>query len=100
MRTAFPFKHFAQPRTVVIDHFHVEAVRRAARDRLADTPHAEDAERAAVDILPGEEIETPPGPLTGAHEAFGFGHPPRGRHKQRKTEVGGGLGQHVGGIGG
>ena len=55
-------------RAVVIDHLHAEAVRAAARDRLADPAHAEDAERRAVHVAAGEQVDAPLRPLAAAQE--------------------------------
>jgi len=84
-----------QRRAVVIQHRHREAVRAAPRDRLADPAHAEDAERRAVDVAAGKQIDAPLRPFAAAQEPFALADPTRGGHQQREAEVGGRLGEHA-----
>ncbi len=88
-----------EPGAVVIDHLHAETERAAARDRLADAAHAEDAERGAMHVGAAEKIVRPALPLAAAQEMFALGDAPRRGEHQREAEVGGGFGQHVGGVG-
>ena len=82
-------------RTVVVQHLHAETMRAAAGDALADAAHAEDAQRAAMDVCAEHGLERPLLPLAFAQPALGFGDPARGRHQQGETEIGGGFGQDV-----
>ena len=63
------------------------------RDRLADPPEADDAERRAVDVRPEQQQRPPRLPAAGADVAIALGHAPGGGHQQRQGEVGGRLGQ-------
>lgn len=100
LRTDLGLGGLGQPRAVVVQHAHAEAVRAAAGDALADAAHAEDAQRAAVDIRTEHGLERPLAPLAIAQPALGFGDAARGGHQQREPEVGRGLGQHVRGVAG
>ena len=86
-------------RAVVIDHAHAETECPAPRDALADTAHAEDAERAAVDVGAGEHVEAPLLPFAAAQEMLALGDAAGRRHQQRKAEICRGFGQHVGRVG-
>jgi hypothetical protein len=72
---------------------------RAARERLADAPHPDHAERRPVDVAAEKAVVRPFAPVPGAQPVFGFGDPARGGHHQRPAEIGGGLVQHVRRVG-
>jgi hypothetical protein len=83
----------------VVEHRHAEAGR-APGDRPADPAQPEHPERLAVD-LPAEEELRPPDPRPRRpEEPVALGDPPGGGQQQRPGQVGGGLGDHVGGVGG
>src|SRR5512146_95206 len=67
---------------VVINYFHVET-RSAARDRLADAAHADDAERRMVHVDAQPLFEPPTRPLAGADITFDFGDAARRRQHER-----------------
>src|SRR5581483_365600 len=87
-----------EPRAVMVKHGHVESAR-APRDRLADAPHAEDAERRAMYVVPEELLQLPSLPLARAQPRFGFGQPPRRREDQCPGEIGGGVVEHARRVG-
>ncbi|KAG1247510.1 hypothetical protein G6F68_014168 [Rhizopus microsporus] len=89
-----------QLRAVVVEHLHAETECAAAGDALADAAHAENAERAAVDVGTEHGLERPLLPLAFTQPALGFGDAARGGHQQGETEVGRGLGEHVRGVAG
>mmetsp|Transcript_10626 Transcript_10626/g.43521 ORF Transcript_10626/g.43521 Transcript_10626/m.43521 type:complete len:307 (+) Transcript_10626:465-1385(+) len=88
-----------QARAVVIDDLHAKAETAAARDRLADAAHAEDAQRAAMHLGASEEVPGPARPAAVSQQPLALGHAPGRGHQQRKAEVGRGLGQHIGRVG-
>src|SRR5262245_37736634 len=85
-------------RAIVVEHTHVEAAR-AAGDRLADAPHAHDAEdasaRAQAEIVRHAEGLAP----SLAHDRAVLRKPAAGREDQQKGEVGSAIGQHSRGVG-
>jgi len=89
-----------QPRAVVVQHAHAEAVSTAAGDALADAAHAEDAQRAAVDVRTEHGLERPLAPVAIPQPALGFGDATRGGHQQREAEIGRGFGQDIRGVAG
>ena len=74
-------------------------MRPALGNALPDAAHADDAQRAAVDVAARKHVVAPGGPLAGAQEMFALGQAAGRGHEQRKAEVGRGFGQHVGGVG-
>ena len=87
-----------EARAVVIDHLHPEAERAALRDALPDPAHAEHAERRAVDIAAGEEVDGPLGPIAAAQVMLALGDAPRRREQKREAEVGGRLVEDAGRV--
>ena len=59
----------SEPGSVVIDDRHPESTC-PARDGAPDTPHAENAERAAADVGTGKHVECPALPFTLSQPAF------------------------------
>ncbi len=65
----------------------------AARHRLADAAHADDAQALPVDAV-AEHAHRPPAlPLVGANETLALRDPARGREDQRHGHVGRILGE-------
>src|SRR5882672_2148848 len=87
-----------KPAAVVVQHPHREAFR-ALRDRLADAPHADDAEGRMVDVDAEKLVVLPALPVPRAQPALGLGDAPGRGHEQYPGGVRGGLVQHAGGIG-
>ena len=72
----------------------------AAGDRLADPPHADDAEPLAPDAMAEHPGRAPAGPVLVADQHLGaFGEPPRHREDQRHGHVGGVLGEDARRVG-
>ena len=84
---------------VVINDAHAKAVVAPAGNALADAAHAQDAQRAAMHLGAGKHVHAPAVPEPGAQKALALGHAAGGGQQQGKAEVGGGFGQHVGGVG-
>ena len=82
----------------MVDNPHIKTTG-AAGDFPPNLPQADDAQRSAVHILPqpvGGMKGQPP--VAGAQPELAFGSAPRRPQQQRKGQVGGGFGQHVGGV--
>src|SRR5690606_6473073 len=75
-------------------------VRTATSNGLPDATHAQNAQCAAVHFGARKHVQAPPVPAACAQEVFTLCQAPGGGHQQGKAEVGGGLGQHVRGVGG
>ncbi len=93
------FEVRGQPFAVVIEHAHIEAMRRTPRDGLADASHADDTQRGAMHIRAGEQIDAPFFPQPRAQIALGLAHLPGRGQQQGEAEIGSGLGEHVGRVG-
>ena len=83
----------------MVDDLHPKTMRPTTGDGLADAPHAQDAQGRAVYLGAGKQVVAPLGPAARTQEMFALGHASGRRHHQRETKIGGGFGQHVGGIG-
>ncbi len=93
------FEMRGQPFAIVIEHAHIETMRCTPRNGLADATHADDAQRGAMHIRAGEQIDAPFFPLPRAQIALGLAHLPGRGQQQGEAEIGGGLGEHVGRVG-
>src|SRR5690606_32763413 len=85
------------PAIVVVDR-QAEAAR-AARHRLSDPPHADDAQALTPDAVAEHAGRAPAAPGTAAHEALAFGQAPRHRQDQPHGHVGRVLGEDAGRVG-
>ena len=84
---------------VVIVDFQAERLR-AARHRLADAAHADDAEALAPDAMAEHPGRAPAGPFLVAGEHLrALGQAPRHGEDQRHGHVGGVFGEHAGRVG-
>ena len=84
---------------VVIMDLQAEGAR-SPRDRLADAPHADDAEPLAPDAVAEHPGRRPAGPvLVGGQHGGALHQPPRHRQHQRHGHVGGVFGEHAGRVG-
>jgi hypothetical protein len=68
--------------------------------RLADAAQADHPQGLAVDLEAEEELRPPDPRLLGPQVPVPLGDPPGRGQQQRPGQVGGGLGDHVGGVGG
>ena len=66
--------------------------------RPPDPPAADDPERRAVRRRPQVAARLPGQPLAARTRGGRLGQPARRREQQREGEVGGGVGEHVGGV--
>jgi hypothetical protein len=82
---------------VIVDR-HAEGAR-AARHRLADASHADNAETLAGNAVPQHPGRRPAGPLPFGNDARAFHQPPRRREDQRHRHVRRVLGQDAGRVG-
>ena len=88
-----------QPVTGGVEHRHPEPGGPPGH-RPPDPAEPDHPEGLAVDLEPEEELRPPdPGP-PGPQEPVPVGDPPGRGQQQRPGQVGGGLGDHVGGVGG
>src|ERR1041385_1469194 len=71
---------------------------RAAADRLADAPGAEEAEHFALQLETEELLGMPARPLAATHEIDAFAEAARRRENQRPREIGGGFREHAGRV--
>ena len=99
-RLAVGFQCRINARTVVVDDLHAKAVRAALGNALANSAHAQNAQRGTVNVGTGKHVKAPLGPLASAQIMLTFSDATSRRHHQRKAKVGGGFGQHIGRIGG
>ncbi|MCY1396580.1 hypothetical protein D9M71_115580 [compost metagenome] len=83
----------------VVEHLHAEAEVPAPGDGCADAAEAEDAEFLAVHV--DAELRGVDGalPLAGLGPGVQLGGASSGAQQQGEAEVGGGFGEHVGGVG-
>ncbi|MNZ60895.1 hypothetical protein D3C78_789710 [compost metagenome] len=83
----------------VVEHLHAEAEVPAPGDGCADAAEAEDAELLAVHV--DAELRGVDGalPLAGLGPGVQLGGASSGAQQQGEAEVGGGFGEHVGGVG-
>ncbi len=84
---------------VVVEHLHPEPSGSPGH-RLPDPPETDDSEGLAVDILTHHHQRTPDPRCAGPEETIPFGDTTGGSHEERPGQVGGGLGQHIGRVGG
>lgn len=83
----------------VVDDTHAE--RGGPRcHRLADVPHAHDSELLALKTGAEHETDVPRPRLAGTHQPVAFGHPARDVEQQGHGQVGRGVDEHAGGVGG
>ena len=87
------------PADIVVNQLHLEA-RRTAGHRLADPPQTEDAQRGVVNVQAEELFESPFVPAPFADIGLAFVESARRGQDQRPGEIGGGIVQHAGGVGG
>ncbi len=74
------FIRFGQTTAIVINHIHTET-QCAFSDALSNTPHANNTERAVMQIHAKGIIDNRPLiPMTSAHPMFRFGNTTRGCH--------------------
>ena len=82
------------PAAIVVMDLQAEGAR-AARHRLADPSHADDAEPLAPNAVAEHPGRRPAGPFgVGGQHSGAFHQPPRHRQHQRHGHVGGILGEH------
>ena len=96
---AFGLRGRVQVRAVVINHLHAKTMGTPAGNALADAPHAQNAQRGAMNVGACKHVIAPFGPQACPQEMLALGQAPRRGHHQGKAEIGGGLGQYVGGVG-
>ena len=82
---------------VVVDHLHAEALGPAG-EGLPDAAEPKDPDRLVVDVLAEHHHRAPHPSRAPPQESVAFGDPPCRRHNQREGRVGGGLGEHLGGV--
>ncbi len=97
-RAQLRLHHRRQPVTIVIVDGKPERAG-AARHRLADAPHADDAQRLAADPVAEHPARAPAGPSARADQLLALRQPARDRHDQRHGHVGGILGQDARRVG-
>ena len=85
-------------RMAVVDHRHTKTKMPTLGQGFTDAAHADDAQGLAMHITAEMRRADVFVPLTGAHHVGQFDHTPGGGEDQRKTGVGGGFGEHVGGV--
>jgi hypothetical protein len=83
---------------VLVEHAHPEAPA-PPRHRAADAAEADHAQGLAVHVAAQERHVLPLLESALAQVTVGFHHATRGGHQEGPREVGGGVGQHVGGVG-
>ena len=92
------FQGRIQAAAVVIVDFHVETPGPPGH-YLAHPAHADDAQPLASHLDPDHEAGAPILPLARPHQGFAFAAPPGGAQQAQHGGLGGGVGQHVRGVG-
>ena len=88
-----------QARAVVVNHPHAKAQGGTPGNGLADAPHADNAQGAAMHLGTGKHVVAPARPKACAQIVFALADAACRRHQKGEAEVGGGFGQHIGRVG-
>lgn len=81
-----------------IENTHAESLG-PTRHGAADATEADDAERRASDTRAEKLRRCPASPGSGTGKLVGFDDAPRRGEQERHAEIGGGVGEHAGGVG-
>ena len=95
---AISFQRGIKARAVVIDDLHAKAMGSAAGNGLADTAHAQNAQRCAVHLGARKQVVMPVFPQACTQIVLALANAPCGGHQQCKAKVCRSFCQHIGGV--
>ena len=82
----------------MIENTHVKPCA-TPRDGLADPPHAENSQRAAMYVEAGQHVDGTPFPFPGMHVGIRFGDAAGSGEQESKRKISGGIGVDAGSAG-